>query len=272
VRDRGWVGTYRIRGDAVSAEFAGRCADRWMEPSPQVEHAGAPQSAEDAARYHFQVLQPEEPCRSYLIGDPSSKLAVLVDPLREHVDTYLEQLRAGGWKLAYTVETHTHADHLSGSVRLKELTGAKLAMHGSATAPCVDLHLKDGDQLTIGELVMEVIESAGHTKDSMCLHLPGRLLTGDTLLIGGCGRTDLPTGDAKALYASLRRLMELPDDLLVFPAHDYQGRRATTIGLERKGNPRIQLGEEEFARVMNELDLPPPLRLREALQANLHCL
>lgn len=273
VRERKWVGHYRVRGDVVSAEFAGRCADRWMESTQDADaHAAAEGKGEQDA-YLFEVLQPDGACRSYLIADPATKEAALIDPLRERVDDYLDLLTAKGLKLVYTIETHTHADHLSGSVRLKDLTGCKMLMHAQSPAPCVDRQLKDGDVFNVGSIRLEVIETPGHTRDSACLLAPGRLFTGDTLLIGGCGRTDLPTGDSSAMYGSLKRLMELPDETLVFPAHDYKGQRASTIGRERRSNKRVAIETQEaFSQEMASLQLPPPLRLKEALQANLQCL
>ncbi len=231
-------------------------------------------TADDALHgYEFEVLQPDSACRSYLVADTATGDALIVDPIRQHVDEYLDRLGKRGWKLRYTIETHTHADHLSGSVRLKDLTGATMLMHESSPAPCVDRGLKDGDTIDLGKLRIDVIATPGHTHDGMCLVLPGRVLTGDTLLIGGCGRTDLPTGDSIALWSSLRRLLQLPDDTLVLPAHDYDGRRASTIGRERKTNPRLQIeSPAELGTALAELDLPPPPGLREVLAANQKCL
>lgn len=271
VRDKKWRGRYRTKGDKVSAEFAGRCADRWMEAAGGDE--GHPSDRALAQHgYVFEVLQPEEACRSYLIADPDTHEAAIVDPLREHVDAYLDLLKARNLELKYTIETHTHADHLSGSVRLKDLTNAKMLMHVASSAPCVDRGLRDGDTIALGRLSIEVIATPGHTHDGMCLVLPGRVLTGDTLLIGGCGRTDLPTGDTNELFESLRKLAALPEDTIVYPAHDYKSEKASTIGREKKANKRMQIGTiEEFREEMAKLKLPPPVRLREALAANQEC-
>jgi glyoxylase-like metal-dependent hydrolase (beta-lactamase superfamily II) len=231
------------------------------------EEIGAPRG------YEFEILQPDGGCRSYLIADPESKQAIIVDPLRERVDDYLDLLTAKRYQLVYTVETHTHADHLSGSPRLKDLTGARMLMHAASPAICVDRGLSDGDTIELGKLKIDVIATPGHTHDSVCLVLPDRVLTGDTLLIGGCGRTDLPTGDAMALFHSLKRLLDLPDDTGVFPAHDYDGRRASTIGRERKQNPRLKIASaEEFSGSMKKMQLPTPPNLGEVLQTNQRCL
>jgi glyoxylase-like metal-dependent hydrolase (beta-lactamase superfamily II) len=272
VRDHKWVGHYRIKGDAVSAEFAGRCADRWMEaahhdPEALSVDAGA------SLGYDFEVLQPEGFCRSYLIADPATGEAAIVDPLRQKVDDYLDLLKARRYRLLYTVETHTHADHLSGSARLKELTGAQMLMHADSPAPCVDRPLRDGDMVSLGKVRIEVIATPGHTSDAVSLLLPGRVLTGDSLLIGGCGRTDLPTGDSSAMFESLRRLSALPDETLVLPCHDYEGRRASTIGREKKLNARFQTPSvEKFVASQREIELPKPLGLDEMLDTNRRCL
>lgn len=267
VRSRKWVGKYRMKGDKLDAEFAGRCADRWMEST------GSPQTSE-AEHYQsgllFEVFHPDWHTRTYLFADPNTGEAAIVDPVREHVSDYLEFLRNKDLRLKYTIETHTHADHLSGSIRLKDLTGARMIMHSTALAPCVDVGVSDGDNVTVGDIVAEVMYTPGHTLDSICLLLPGRVLTGDTLLIGGCGRSDLPTGDAKELYASLARIKRLPPDTLVFPGHDYNGIRASTVGAERD-NARLVLAEREFVDTMNEQQLPPPGKLAESLSFNQQC-
>lgn len=275
VRDRKWKGQYKVKGDTVSAEFAGRCADRWMEASHHEAEPMAPMDSPSLG-YEFEVLNGNEPCRTYLIADPKTKEAVLVDPIRGHVDTYIDLLMERRYKLRYTIETHTHADHLSGSVRLKDLTGAKMLMHANSPAPCVDRGLVDGDSITVGSVKIGVVATPGHTHDAMCLVLPGRVLTGDTLLIGGVGRTDLPTGNSTTLFESLQRLLaSLPDDTIVLPAHDYEGRQASTVGREKKLNPRLQpTNAKEFADVMEkgQAGMPPPANLREALNTNLKCL
>jgi glyoxylase-like metal-dependent hydrolase (beta-lactamase superfamily II) len=237
------------------------------------DHEAQPSGAELAQHgYVFEVLQPEGSCRSYLIADPDTHEAAIVDPVREHVDAYLDLLKARNLELKYTIETHTHADHLSGSVRLKDLTNAKMLMHAASPAPCVDRGLRDGDTVSLGRIAIDVIATPGHTHDGMCLVLPGRVLTGDTLLIGGCGRTDLPTGDSAELFESLRKLASLPEDTLVYPAHDYKSEKASTIGREKKTNKRLQIGTfEEFQTEMAKLKLEPPVRLREALAANQEC-
>ena len=272
IRARKWSGRYRMKGDSMSAEFAGRCADRWMEATHEGEGVASGEEVGAPRGYEFEVLQPDSGCRSYLIADPESRQAAIVDPLREKVDDYLDLLQSKRYQLVYTIETHTHADHLSGSPRLRDLTGAKMLMHAGSPVMCVDRGLSDGDTIMLGKLQIDVIATPGHTSDSVCLVLPDRVLTGDTLLIGGCGRTDLPTGDSHALYHSLQRLLALSDDTAVFPAHDYDGRRATTIGRERKQNARLKLAQTEFSESMRKMNLPTPPNLGEVLQTNQRCL
>ncbi len=271
VKHRKWVGRYRTSGDTVSAAFAGRCADKWMEASLDGDPLLEP-VIQDAPGYHFEVLQPESASRSYLIADLATGEAAIVDPLRERVDGYLDLLLQKKLRLKYTIETHTHADHLSGSPRLKELTGARMLMHAASTSVCVDQPLKDGDVFSIGSVRVEVLATPGHTNDGMCLLLTDRVLTGDTLLIGSCGRTDLPTGNSERLFESLQRLLSLPDHVLVLPAHDYDGRRASTIGRERKANSRLKVGTKgEFVASMSASSLPKPPGMAEVLQTNQQC-
>lgn len=271
VKEHKWMGRYRVKGDSVSAEFAGRCADRWMESTQDADQPMADPDA-SAYGYMFEVLQPDGGCRTYLVADPESGDAMLVDPLREKVDEYVDLLASRRLRLRYTVETHTHADHLSGSARLKDLTGCQMLMHAQSPAPCVDRGLLDGDVVELGKLRVDVIATPGHTTDGVCLSLPGRVLTGDTLLINACGRTDLPSGDSEALFHSLQRLMSLPENTLVCPAHEYNGRSASTIGREKKSNPRLQLrSPQDFSKAMKEMNLPAPSKMKETVQSNLNC-
>jgi glyoxylase-like metal-dependent hydrolase (beta-lactamase superfamily II) len=171
----------------------------------------------------------------------------------------------------YVVDTHTHADHFSASRDLARRFGVPLVMHRLAPAPHADLRLDDGDMLAVGNLRLKALHTPGHTRDSMCLVMDDRVFTGDTLLIGGTGRTDLPTGDPHALYESLfDKLLKLPAETLVFPAHDYKNLGSTTIGAEIESNPRLQkTGRAEFVDMMEKLDLAAPTHLTEALRVNL---
>ncbi len=268
--ERRWVGSYRVKREGISAEFAGRCNDTWMES----EQSAASQAthAPESAAFVFAQLNAAGPCKCYLVADKASGQAMIVDPRRDLVDHYIAELESRGLKLVYTIETHTHADHLSGSKRLKELTGCRMGMHHSAVAPCVDLHLHEGDSLTLGELEVKVWTMPGHTLDCVALLLPDRILTGDAVLLGASGRTDLG-GDARLAFRSLQRLHSLPGEMQLWPGHDYKGRSHSTVAEQLASNPRLQIRDEaEFARVMEGLGLPQPDKLDEALAANRGCL
>jgi glyoxylase-like metal-dependent hydrolase (beta-lactamase superfamily II)/rhodanese-related sulfurtransferase len=207
-------------------------------------------------------------CKTYLIR--SKGTAVLVDPVRERFAAYQREIASEGVSLVAVVETHTHADHLMLNRQLKEELGAPLLMHQASPIPTVDRHLHDGDRIDVGDEAIEVMHTPGHTPDSICLLLPGAVLTGDTLLIGGSGRTDFPGGDAGAQYdAVTRRLFALPGATVVWPAHDYKGNTQSTIGREKRENPRF-LGKScaEYVATMAGLGLPYPDRIQESLQVN----
>jgi glyoxylase-like metal-dependent hydrolase (beta-lactamase superfamily II) len=209
-------------------------------------------------------------CLSYLIGCDDTRNAIVVDPELDEIDRYLALASEKGVRLHYVVDTHTHADHFTGTRELARQLGLPVVMHRRSAAPFVDLRLEEGETLIVGKLRFRVVETPGHTDDSMSLRLPDRVLTGDALLIGGTGRTDLPTGDPEALYDSLfGKLLRLPDETLVFPAHDYKQRTHSTIGGERAGNPRLQKKERgAFVELMRGLDLAMPQHLTEALRTN----
>jgi rhodanese-related sulfurtransferase len=168
------------------------------------------------------------------------------------------------------IDTHTHADHRTGVWDLKELTDAKVVMHRRAPAPHVDVHVDHGDRLRVGKVDITVLYTPGHTPDGISLLVGDRVLTGDTLLIHGTGRADFAGGDAGAQYDCITRvLFALPDDTLVYPAHDYRGHLSSTIGEEKRANPRlVGRSREEYVDLMNNLGLPLPAQIQEALQAN----
>jgi glyoxylase-like metal-dependent hydrolase (beta-lactamase superfamily II) len=171
----------------------------------------------------------------------------------------------------YVIDTHTHADHFSASLELGRLLGVPVVMHRLAPAAHATLRLDDGEMLVVGDLRLQAMHTPGHTRDSMCLVMSDRVFTGDTLLIGGTGRSDLPSGDPHALFESLfDRLLKLPPETMVFPAHDYKGRTHSTIGAEIVDNPRLQKTQRaEFVAMMQALDLAAPTHLTEALRTNI---
>ena len=210
-------------------------------------------------------------CQSYLIGCEETRAAVLIDPELSRINHYLGWAGRHGVTIRYVIDTHTHADHFSASRELGRALGAPVVMHRLSPAPYADMRLDDGEMLIVGSLRLQALHTPGHTRDSMCLVMDDRVFTGDTLLIGGTGRTDLPTGDPHALYESLfDKLLKLPAETLVFPAHDYKGRAHTTIGAEIAGNPRLQKIERAaFVEMMEQLDLAAPTHLTEALRTNM---
>jgi glyoxylase-like metal-dependent hydrolase (beta-lactamase superfamily II)/rhodanese-related sulfurtransferase len=209
-------------------------------------------------------------CLSYLIGDDETCAAMLVDPHLDQLDRYVALALERGMRIHYIAETHTHADHFSAARELAHRLEARVVMHRLSAAPFVDVRVDDGETLVLGKLRVRVLHTPGHTEDSTCLVFSDRVLTGDTLLIGGTGRTDLPTGDPDALYDSLfGKLLHLEDALKVFPAHDYKDRSSSTIGAEKATNARLQNKErKDFVALMRGLDLKMPDHLSEALRTN----
>ncbi|MGA0603504.1 MBL fold metallo-hydrolase [Caulobacter sp. KR2-114] len=210
-------------------------------------------------------------CQSYLLGCDGSRAAVLIDPEDSQIDHYLGLASQHGVRIKYVVDTHTHADHFSATNEMGKAVGATVVAFRLSPAPYVDMRLDDGDTLVAGSLRLRAMHTPGHTRDSMCLVMDDRVFTGDTLLIGGTGRTDLPTGDPHALFESLfDKLLKLPPQTLVYPAHDYKGRQNSTIGAEIAGNPRLQKTERAaFVEMMEHLDLAAPTHLTEALRTNM---
>ena len=210
-------------------------------------------------------------CQSYLIGCETSRSALLIDPEFSRIDHYVGLAGRLGLRVHYVIDTHTHADHFSASHELGKAFGAPVVTHRLSPAPYPDMRLDDGDMLIAGELRLKALHTPGHTRDSMSLVLDDRVFTGDALLIGGTGRTDLPTGDPHALHESLfDKLLKLDPATMVFPAHDYKGRSHSTIGAEISDNPRLQKTERAaFVTMMQALDLSAPTHLTEALRTNM---
>lgn len=210
-------------------------------------------------------------CQSYLVGCPDTLGAVLIDPEISQIDRYRGLASRDGLRIRYIVDTHTHADHFSAAKQLAEALGVPAVMHHASPAPHASLRLDDDDTLIVGNLRLRALHTPGHTRDSMCLVVEDRVFTGDTLLIGGTGRTDLPTGDPDQLYDSLfGKLLQLDPELRVYPAHDYKGRSHSILGTEIAENPRLQKRERAaFVQMMRELNLAAPTHLTEALRTNM---
>ena len=209
-------------------------------------------------------------CKTYLIADEGRGRAVLVDPLFAHVERYIAVLAYHRLELDLVIDSHTHADHLSGCPQLRFLLGPRFAMQKWAPSPAVDVHLEDGEEIPVGGLAIRVLHTPGHTPDGMSLLVEGNVLTGDTLFIGGSGRTDFAGGDAGAQFDAVTgKLFTLPDETVVRPGHDYRGNTTSTIGQEKRTNPRLaNRGRDEYIDLMNNLGLSPPQNIQEVLQPN----
>jgi glyoxylase-like metal-dependent hydrolase (beta-lactamase superfamily II)/rhodanese-related sulfurtransferase len=210
-------------------------------------------------------------CRSYLVGCESTCAAALIDPELGQIDRYIALAAREGLRYRYLIDTHTHADHFSATQQLARQLGVPVVMHAASPAPFVDLRLRTGEMLIVGQMRLQALHTPGHTGDSMCVCVEDRIFTGDTLLIGGTGRTDLPSGDAAALYESLfEGVLRLDPSLKVFPAHEYKGRSHSTIGQELAENPRLQNKDRTaFIEMMKNLNLTMPTHVTEALRTNM---
>jgi sulfur dioxygenase len=221
-----------------------------------------------------QLFEPLSSTYTYLLGDEHTGQAVLIDPVIATMDRDLAEVRRLGLKLAYTVDTHIHADHITAALEMKNAVGSKIAAPAHDRLPCVDTALEEGRPFQIGSITLDPLHTPGHTDGHFAYLFNGRVFTGDALLIDGCGRTDFQNGDAEALYRSVRdKLFALPDETLVYPAHDYEGRFVSSIAQEKTRNPRLG-GEktmEEFKTIMANLNLPYPKFIDYAVPGNREC-
>lgn len=219
-----------------------------------------------------QLFDAESSTYTYLLADEESRQAALIDPVREQLERDVTLVAELGLKLEWVLETHVHADHVTGSGALRERTGAKVAA-SKRGAPCADLHLAEGDVVRVGRLEVKVLETPGHTDDSLSFLVEDKLFTGDALLVRGTGRTDFQNGDPGQLYDAItRKLFVLPDSTVVYPCHDYAGHTVTTVGEEKQHNPRLAgKTREEFISFMRNRQIPPPRKLDVAVPANRAC-
>jgi glyoxylase-like metal-dependent hydrolase (beta-lactamase superfamily II) len=219
-----------------------------------------------------QLFDVETSTFTYLIADEVTREALLIDPVREHTARDLQLIDELGLRLRYVLETHVHADHVTGAGVISDLTGAPAAA-SEYGAECASIRLHHGSKLPLGTLTIRAIATPGHTKDSLSFYCAGHVFTGDALFIRGTGRTDFQSGDAGELYDSItQKLFTLPDETRVFPGHDYRGQSMSTIGEEKRLNPRLAgKSRSEFIEIMRGLKLAPPKKIQTAVAANLVC-
>lgn len=219
-----------------------------------------------------QLFDSESPTYTYLIGDETTRQAVLIDPVLEQVDRDLQLVGELDLTLTHVFDTHLHADHVTASGVLRERTQC-MVVGGAGGAACANVQVRHGDEVRVGHLVFQVLATPGHTDDSVSYVLGDRVFTGDALLVRGNGRTDFQNGNAAQLHDSITRvLFSLPDETLVYPGHDYKGRTVTSIAEEKRHNPRVAgKSREEFIHTMENLHLPRPRKMDLAVPANRAC-
>jgi sulfur dioxygenase len=221
-----------------------------------------------------QLFEPLSSTYTYLLGDEGTGHALLIDPVIATMDRDLAEVRRLGLTLIYTVDTHIHADHITAALEMKRRVGSRIAAPAHDRLPCADVGLEEGRPFQVGGIHLQPLHTPGHTDGHLAYLLNDRVFTGDALLIEGCGRTDFQNGDADALYQSVRnKLFGLPDETLVYPAHDYQARCVSSIAQEKKRNPRLG-GErtlDEFRHIMANLNLPYPKFIDYAVPGNKQC-
>ncbi len=211
---------------------------------------------------------------TYLIGCQETGQAILIDPVINSLDRDLQELSKLGLKLAYTLDTHIHADHITSALELKNKVGSRIASPAIDGLPCIDTGIEEGRPFEVGSIKLQPLHTPGHTDGHFAYVWQDRIFTGDALLIEGCGRTDFQNGDSDALYKSVtEKLFSLPDDYLVYPAHDYQQRRVSTIAQEKDRNTRLgrQKTLEEFREIMANLKLDYPRFIDYAVPGNKQC-
>ena len=221
-----------------------------------------------------QLFEPLSSTYTYLLGCEETGEAVLIDPVVNSIERDLEAVASLGLKLAWTLDTHIHADHITAALHLRQRVGSRIAAPAMDRLPCTDLGVLEGVPFAVGQLALQPLHTPGHTDGHFAFALDDRVFTGDALLIDGCGRTDFQNGDAGALFDSVTgKLFALPDECLVYPAHDYADRQVSSIGQEKRRNPRLGGGKTraEFEQIMAELKLPYPKFIDWALPGNRQC-
>ena len=209
---------------------------------------------------------------TYIIASAKGREAVIIDPVIENTDDYIKILRELDLRLVKVIDTHIHADHVTGASKLKEVTDCATLMGEHTPADTVEIKVKDGEVIEIDSLKIKSLYTPGHTSDSYSFLLDNNLFTGDTLLINGTGRTDFQNGSAKDAYNSIfNKLLKLPEKTLLYPAHDYKGEKVSTIGKEKKQNPRLQVNSvDQYIDIMNNLNIKKPTELEFNVSRNIN--
>ena len=219
-----------------------------------------------------QVFDQKSSTYTYLIASAKGREALIIDPVIENVDNYIKLLNEFDLKLVKVIDTHIHADHVTGAAKLKDITKCTTIMGENTPADTVEIKVKDDEYINLDSLKIRAMYTPGHTSDSYSFLMDNHLFSGDTLLINGTGRTDFQNGNAKDAYNSIfNKLLKLPEETLLYPAHDYNGEKISTIGKEIKHNPRLQVkSEEEYVDMMNNLDLKKPEQLEFNVSKNIN--
>jgi glyoxylase-like metal-dependent hydrolase (beta-lactamase superfamily II) len=221
-----------------------------------------------------QLFDRQSSTYTYLVWDSVSRQAAIIDPVRDQVERDAKLVDELGLTLKFALETHIHADHITGSGRLRALMGCHVGVHKNAATKCSDLKLENGDILSLGERTLEVLYTPGHTDSDISLVVDGAVFTGDILLIRGSGRTDFQSGNAGLSYDSItQRLFSLPDETVIYPAHDYNGFSCSTVGEEKRYNPRLgnSARRDDYIRLMQAMKLDKPERMDSAVPGNHAC-
>jgi glyoxylase-like metal-dependent hydrolase (beta-lactamase superfamily II)/rhodanese-related sulfurtransferase len=222
----------------------------------------------------YQLFEPKSSTYTYLVIDSSSKEAIIIDSAIDTVERDIKLIEQLEINLKYALETHVHADHITGSGVLRNRLGAQYVISEASKVNCADILIKDGEKLSFGDTEILAISTPGHTDACTSYYMNGKVFTGDALLIRGCGRTDFQDGSPDKLFHSVReKLFKLPDETIVFPAHDYKGHTRSSIAEEKKWNPRLRLSNslDDFRNIMNNLNLPHPKQIDRAVPGNNAC-
>jgi len=219
-----------------------------------------------------QVFDKKSSTYTYLIASSKGREALIIDPVLENVNDYIKLLNNLNLKLVKVIDTHIHADHVTGASKLKDITQCSTIMGEHTPAEAVEIKVKDDELIKLDNINLRAMYTPGHTSDSFSFLMDNYLFSGDTLLINGTGRTDFQNGNAKDSYNSIfNKLLKLPDETLVYPAHDYKGEKVSTIGKERKQNPRLQVScVDEYIEIMNNLDLKKPAKIETNVSKNIN--